>query len=101
MYSTRLCRVFCDVDFKHSCLNQKIEMTNHIVSLQQYEHRYVQPSFTFSALQFLLFIKTARLSQIHFSVHTSKLSMTRSLNKKDVMESLSGIQITEREDIEA
>lgn len=93
---TFMCNVFCDVDFKHSCLNQKTEMTKHIVSLQEYEHRYVQPAFTFSALQFHLFIKTARLSQIHFSVHTSKLSMTKSLNKKDVMEFLSGIQITEK-----
>lgn len=93
---TFLCNVFCEVDFKHSCLNKKTDITKHIVSLQEYEQRYVQPAFTSSALQFLLFIKTARLSKIHFSVHTSKLSMTKSLNKKDVMESLSGIQITER-----
>lgn len=71
---TFMCNVFCDVDFKHSCLYQKTEMSKHIVSLQEYEHIYVQPAFTFSALQFLLFLKTARLSKIHFSVHTSKLS---------------------------
>ncbi|XP_052692736.1 uncharacterized protein LOC128171011 [Crassostrea angulata] len=87
--------VFCDFDFKHRCLKQMIEMSRHIVSLQEYELRYVQPAFTFSALQFLSFTKTA-LPQIHLTLHTSQLSMTESLNKEDVMESLSAIQITER-----
>lgn len=31
------------VDFKHICLKQKKTMSRHIVSLQRYEHRYVQP----------------------------------------------------------
>ncbi|XP_052693745.1 uncharacterized protein LOC128172016 [Crassostrea angulata] len=87
--------VFCDFDFKHRCLKQTIEMSRHIVSLQEYELRYVQPEFTFSALQFLSFTKTA-LPQINLTLHTSQLSMTESLNKEDVMESLSAIQITER-----
>ncbi|XP_052683304.1 uncharacterized protein LOC128163699 [Crassostrea angulata] len=87
--------VFCDFDFKHRCLKQKKEMIRHIVSLQEYELRYVQPEFTFSALQFLSSIKKA-LPQIHPTHHTSQLSMTESLNKEDVMESLSAIQITER-----
>eukprot|EP00105_Crassostrea_gigas_P013743 XP_011430158.2 PREDICTED: uncharacterized protein LOC105330250 [Crassostrea gigas] len=63
------------------------EMSRHIVSLQEYELRYVQPEFTFSALQFLSSIKTA-LPHIHLTLHTSQLSMTESLNKEDVMESL-------------
>ncbi|XP_065937592.1 uncharacterized protein [Magallana gigas] len=95
--------VFCDFDFKHRCKKQKIEMIRHIVRLRRYEHRYVQPAFTFSALQFLSFTKTAlrkdtktALPQIHLTLHTSQLSMTESLNKEDVMESLSAIQITER-----
>ncbi|XP_065929796.1 uncharacterized protein [Magallana gigas] len=87
--------VFCDFDFKHRCLKQMIKMSRHIVSLQEYEHRYVQPAFTFSALQFLSSIKTT-LPQIHLTLHTSQLSMTESLNKEDVMESLSAIQIKER-----
>ncbi|XP_065931155.1 uncharacterized protein [Magallana gigas] len=90
-----MCNVFCDFDFKHRCLKQTIEMSRHIVSLQEYELRYVQPEFTFSALQFLSFTKTA-LPHIPLTVHTSQLSMTESLNKEDVMESLSAIQITER-----
>ncbi|XP_065929650.1 uncharacterized protein [Magallana gigas] len=90
-----MCNVFCDFDFKHRCLKQKKEMIIHIVSLQAYELRYIQPEFTFSALQFLSSIKTA-LPQIHPTLHTSQLSMTESLNKEDVMESLSAIQITER-----
>ncbi|XP_065937073.1 uncharacterized protein [Magallana gigas] len=87
--------VLCYFDFKHRCKKQKIEMIRHIVRLRRYEHRYVQPAFTFSALQFLSFTKTA-LPQIHLTLHTSQLSMTESLNKEDVMESLSAIQITER-----
>ncbi|XP_065937096.1 uncharacterized protein [Magallana gigas] len=87
--------VLCYFDFKHRCKKQKIEMIRHIVRLRRYEHRYVQPAFTFSALQFLSFTKTA-LPQIHLTIHTSQLSMTESLNKEDVMESLSAIQITER-----
>nr|XP_034319942.1 uncharacterized protein LOC117687479 [Crassostrea gigas]XP_034319943.1 uncharacterized protein LOC117687479 [Crassostrea gigas]XP_034319944.1 uncharacterized protein LOC117687479 [Crassostrea gigas] len=87
--------VFCDFDFKHRCLKQMIEMSRHIVSLQEYEHRYVQPAFTFSALQFLSSIKKA-LPQIHLTLHTSQLFMTEALNKEDVMESLSAIQITKR-----
>ncbi|XP_065932120.1 uncharacterized protein [Magallana gigas] len=87
--------VLCYFDFKHRCKKQKIKMIRHIVRLRRYEHRYVQPAFTFSALQFLSFTKTA-LPQIHLTLHTSQLSMTESLNKEDVMESLSAIQITER-----
>ncbi|XP_052692435.1 uncharacterized protein LOC128170712 [Crassostrea angulata] len=87
--------VLCYFDFKHRCKKQKIEMIRHIIRLRRYEHRYVQPAFTFSALQFLSFTKTA-LPQIHLTLHTSQLSMTESLNKEDVMESLSAIQITER-----
>ncbi|XP_052678138.1 uncharacterized protein LOC128159125 [Crassostrea angulata] len=86
-------KVFCDFDFKHRCLKQMIETNRHIVSLQRYVHMYEQS--TFSALQFLSSIKTA-LTQIHLTLHTSQLSMTESLNKEDVMESLSAIQITER-----
>ncbi|XP_052693127.1 uncharacterized protein LOC128171380 [Crassostrea angulata] len=87
--------VLCYFDFKHRCKKQKIEMIRHIVRLRRYEHRYVQPAFTFSALQFLSFTKAA-LPQIHLTLHTSQLSMTESLNKEDVMESLSAMQITER-----
>nr|XP_034319965.1 uncharacterized protein LOC105329701 [Crassostrea gigas]XP_034319967.1 uncharacterized protein LOC105329701 [Crassostrea gigas]XP_034319968.1 uncharacterized protein LOC105329701 [Crassostrea gigas]XP_034319969.1 uncharacterized protein LOC105329701 [Crassostrea gigas]XP_034319970.1 uncharacterized protein LOC105329701 [Crassostrea gigas]XP_034319971.1 uncharacterized protein LOC105329701 [Crassostrea gigas]XP_034319972.1 uncharacterized protein LOC105329701 [Crassostrea gigas]XP_03431997 len=87
--------VLCYFDFKHRCKKQKIKMIRHIVRLRRYEHRYVQPAFTFSALQFLSFTKTA-LPQIHLTLHTSQLSMTESLNKEDVMESLSAIQIIER-----
>ncbi|XP_052692465.1 LOW QUALITY PROTEIN: E3 ubiquitin-protein ligase TRIM36-like [Crassostrea angulata] len=51
--------VFCYFDFKHRCKKQKIKMMRHIGRLRRYEHRYVQPEFTFSALQFLSFTKTA------------------------------------------
>ncbi|XP_065937221.1 uncharacterized protein [Magallana gigas] len=87
--------VFSHFYFKNRCKKQKIKMNRHICSLRRYEHRYVQPAFTFSALQFLSFIKTT-LPQIHLTLQISQLSMTESLNRVDVMESLSAIQITER-----
>eukprot|EP00105_Crassostrea_gigas_P035373 XP_019919521.1 PREDICTED: uncharacterized protein LOC105319963 [Crassostrea gigas] len=86
--------VFCCFDFKHRCLKQMIEMSRHIVSLQRYVHIYEQRR-VIRPLQFLSSIKTA-LSQIHPTLHTSQLSMTESLNKEDVIYSLSMIQITER-----
>ncbi|XP_065929561.1 uncharacterized protein [Magallana gigas] len=89
-----MCNVFCDFDFKHRCLKQKKEMIIHIVSLQRYVHIYEQRR-VIRPLQFLSSTKTA-LPQIHPTLHTSQLSMTESLNKEDVMESLSAIQITER-----
>nr|XP_034309426.1 uncharacterized protein LOC117683722 [Crassostrea gigas] len=89
-----MCNVFCDFDFKHRCLKQQKEMIIHIVSLQRYVYIYEQRR-VIRPLQFLSSIKTA-LPQIHSTLHTSQLSMTESLNKEDVMESLSAIQITER-----
>ncbi|XP_065929399.1 uncharacterized protein [Magallana gigas] len=86
--------VFCDFNFKHRCLKQQKEMIRHIVSLQRYVYIYEQRRII-RPLQFLSSIKTA-LPQIHLKLHTSQLSMTESLNKEDVMESLSAIQITER-----
>ncbi|XP_052681748.1 uncharacterized protein LOC128162550 [Crassostrea angulata] len=88
-----MCNVFCDFDFKHRCLKQKKEMIVRIVSLQRYLYIYEQRR-VIRPLQFLSSIKAA-LPQIHPILHTSRLSMTESLNKEDVMESLS-IQITER-----
>nr|XP_034309359.1 uncharacterized protein LOC117683694 [Crassostrea gigas] len=89
-----MCNVFCDFDFKHRCLKQKKEMIIHIVSLQRYVYIYEQRR-VIRPLQFLSSIKKV-LPQIHPTLHTSQLSMTESLNKEDVMESLSAIQITER-----
>nr|XP_034309995.1 uncharacterized protein LOC117683909 [Crassostrea gigas] len=85
--------VFCDFDFKHRCLKQKKEMIIHIVSLQRYVYIYEQRR-VIRPLQFLSSIKTA-LPRTHPTLHTCQLSMIESLNKEDVMESLS-IQITER-----
>nr|XP_019928081.2 uncharacterized protein LOC105341154 [Crassostrea gigas] len=86
--------VFCDFDFKHRCLKQKLEMIRHIGNLQKFLRRYEQSAV--NPLQFLSFIKTASLSFIHLTLHASHLSMTESLNKVSVVESLSGIQITEK-----
>nr|XP_034320812.1 uncharacterized protein LOC117687782 isoform X2 [Crassostrea gigas] len=86
--------VFCDFDLKHRCLKQKIEVSRNIVCLERYVHIYEQKG-VIRPLQFLSSVKTA-LPLIHLTHHISQLSMTESLNKEDVMESLSAIQITER-----
>lgn len=76
----------CAFEFKHRSLKHKTEMTKHLVGLQKYIHIYEQSAT--SPLQFLSSIKTA-LHQTQLTLHSSKLSMTESLNKKDVIESLS------------
>lgn len=79
-----------DFNFKRKCLKQK--MSIHIVSLQEYELRYVQPEFTFSPLHFLSTIKTT-LARRYLTLRHSKFSVTVSFNKEDVMESLFALQI--------
>lgn len=68
-------------------------MIRHIATLQRFIHNYEQS--TNNPLQFLS-SKTIHLPQLHLALHNSLLSVTESLNKEDVMESLSAIKITER-----
>lgn len=89
-----LCNVFCDFDVKNKCLKQAIEMNKLLASLQKYVHRYEQSAIR--PLQFLLFIKRKHPPLIYLELHISKLSMTKLLNKDDVIQSLSGINITKR-----
>lgn len=83
-----ICHVFSDFDFQHRCLKQEIEMMGYIFSLQRYVRRYEQS--TIRPIQFLSSIKTT-LFQIHLTLHTSQVSIASSLNKKDMMKSLSAI----------
>lgn len=85
--------VFCDFDFKHRCLKHKIEITRHLASLQIYENRYEQLGI--STLQILSFLKKTRLPQTHPTLHTSQLSITKLINKKDVIDSLSEMKVTD------
>lgn len=78
----------CDVDYKHECLKQKIQQ--RLFSIQTYEHKYEHSAI--SLLQFFSFIKKSRFTQIHLYART----MTRKLNKRNVMGSLLKIQIMER-----
>lgn len=80
---------------KHRCLKQMMRMNNHISTLQNYEHIFEQKKN--KPVQFLLFIKKTDLPFMFIKMHTSQLSVTESLNKIDVMESLSAIIITEKE----
>ncbi|XP_052683813.1 uncharacterized protein LOC128164106 [Crassostrea angulata] len=84
-----MCNYF---DFKHIYLKQKIEMIRHIASHQRYTRLYEQSAI--KPLTFLL--KKTALPKIPLTLHTSQLSMTESLNKEDVIELLSAIQITQR-----
>lgn len=71
-------------------------MHRHLAIILRYEHGHEQ-----SAIRPIQFLRNkSRLPQIqdtpHLTLHTNKLSMTLSFKKEAVIESLSGIQITER-----
>nr|XP_034321037.1 uncharacterized protein LOC117687863 [Crassostrea gigas]XP_034321038.1 uncharacterized protein LOC117687863 [Crassostrea gigas]XP_034321039.1 uncharacterized protein LOC117687863 [Crassostrea gigas] len=88
--------VFCTSDIKHRWLEQRRRLLRLILRLQRYIHIYEQSEK--SPHQFLLYIKTIHLSCIsQIPQHSSQLSMTESLNKEKVMELLSEIQITKRD----
>lgn len=76
----------CAFKLKHRSLIHKMIMTKHLVRLQKYIHIYEQSAT--SPLQFLSSIKRA-FHQTQLTLHSSQLSITESLNKEDVIESLS------------
>lgn len=86
--------VFCKFDFKHRCLKQKLEMIKQNVSIQRYVSVYERSSIR--PLQFLSSIKTTRLPQIHNLLHTSQFSVSESLRKEDVINTLSIMHFKER-----
>lgn len=81
-----------DADLPHICLKQKTKINKHIVRIEKYQHKYEQ---AISPLQFLLSIKR-RIPSTQIILYIHQLSMTETLNKKDVKELLGGIQITEK-----
>lgn len=81
-----------DADLTHICLKQKSKINRHIVRIEKYQHKYEQ---VISPLQFLISIKR-KIPSTQILLYTHQLSMTERLNKKDVKELLSGIQITEK-----
>lgn len=68
-------------------------MRRHIASLQRYVQRYEHSAIR--PVQFLSFIKTARLAHIPLTIHNSQLS-SETANKEDMVNTLSAIQITKR-----
>lgn len=83
--------VFYDVDFKHRCLEQKLEMDRHIVRIQRYEYRN-----ELSAINPVIAIRSWKkivIPLIYVKLHTSKLSVTDLLNKKGLMDTLCKIKI--------
>lgn len=90
-----MCNVFCDLDFKHRCLEQKIEAIRFIGILQRYGHLFEQSAKI--PVQFLLSIKATGFPRLpKLFLHSSQFSMIESLNKKQVIESLSEIKIRKR-----
>lgn len=84
------------VDFKHRCSKELENLIIYMVCLELFEHKCEQSAFT--PVQFLK-AKTQVFSKLNIlfariRLHTCRFSMTESFSKKDVMESLSGIQIT-------
>lgn len=67
-------------------------MNTQMPSLQRYVHIYEQ--IEINPFQFLSSLKTA-FPQIHLTLNTCKISMTESINKESLTQSLSAIQITE------
>lgn len=82
------------VGINHRCFNQMRRMRKRIAIMQKYEFMYEKSTTT--PVQLLLSKKETFLNKIHLTLHTSKLSMTQSLNKKNVMTSLIEINISER-----
>lgn len=68
----------------------------YCTSTEIYEHKYEQSSIF--PIQFLLSIKTTQFHKIHLTIHISQLSVTELPNRKNVIESLTRIQITDKGD---
>ncbi|XP_052696100.1 uncharacterized protein LOC128174628 [Crassostrea angulata] len=83
-----------NVDYKHRCFKQKLETYRYIAILQRYEQIYQQSAV--SPLKFISCTKKDRLPKILLTLHTTKLLMLGSLNKKGVTELLNAIQMKER-----
>lgn len=83
----------CDFDFKHRCAKQRLDVTRYSHKMQIIEHMYEQSGIR--PIQFLR--KKKRISQgiPNILIHTSKLYMTDSLNKQDVVEALTQVKIKE------
>uniref|UniRef100_K1QK09 Tripartite motif-containing protein 3 n=1 Tax=Magallana gigas TaxID=29159 RepID=K1QK09_MAGGI len=92
----RLDNIRCDVDFKHRCRKQRKDVHGYIASIQIYLDRYEKSAIR--PLQFLSSIKTTHVTPKHLTLHNSQMSMTESLNKVAVLESLIKIKCTERGD---
>lgn len=84
-----------NVNFKHRCMRQKIEAKKHIASIQRYEDIYEDSAIC--PVLFLLSIKTTNVSNMYLTHHSSTLSTTETFNHRIVVESLTEIQIVERE----
>lgn len=85
-----------DIEHKHRCFKQNIKIKKYLAFLHINEQKYER-----SANRPIRFLKEKfYIPQIKFSphltLHTSQLSFNESLSKKDVIESMSQYQITEK-----
>lgn len=82
-------------NFNYIFFKQVRKMNRHIARIQSYEHRYEQ--FSANSVQFLSFIKNARLPVVNDSPNLSKKYQfsLKPIIKNDVMESLIKIRFSE------
>lgn len=82
--------VFCDIDTEHRCLKQKIKMIKHLARIQSYENMHVQSAM--KPIQFL-WSKNKHPRTMTLKNHTSKLSMSQTINKEMVTQLLTQIEL--------
>lgn len=92
----RVSYVLGDVDLKHNCLKQKVKMNKHLANLLRYEYIYEQSAF--SPVKLLSTVKKIRIPKVDLTLHTSLLYMTEPLNIKCLIQSITGIQFSKRDD---
>lgn len=85
-------RMLLDFQVKHRCIKQKMRMKCHILSIEKYTHS--NEKSTVRPIKFLLSMKTSLLLMINLTLHTNKISLSKSPKKEDFIESLFEIQIT-------
>lgn len=86
--------IWQDFKIRHSCLKQKIRQKSILVRIQRYEHTLEQSAIR--PVQFLLLKNKMSFPKAQFAPHTSKLYMTESLKKKNVLEAFQETIRTEK-----
>lgn len=72
----------CDLDCKHRCSEQRVEMNSNVARIREYEQAYEQSAYR--PVQFLSFIKQIKFLNVkwwpHLTLHTTQMSLSDALN---------------------